>query len=206
MAWNTAYATKEEYKARVGKTTTGDDDTLDVQLASVSRFIEEQLGSKDAPRVFNQSEASTARYFDGNGLKAISVDDLVTLSAFAVDLDASGSWETSVDSGDLLLQPYQASEFSRPYTRIELAPWQTTVARIPNRAKALKITGTWGWPAVPGGIKEATVGLVRQLRDLHQSGVSQTVVDIESLVRTSPDARHLLNDIKRQYGRRSLFA
>jgi hypothetical protein len=201
MAWDSPYATAEEYRARVEKAATGEDTEIDAQLEGVSRFIEREAG-----RVFNQSDPDTVRYFDGNGGVHVYVDDVVTLTALEVDIDASGSWETAVASASLLLKPYHASEIGQPYTCIELAPWQTTISRFPARPKAIKVTGVWGWPAVPGGIKEGVIGITRQLRDLHKAGFTATLESVDMLVRQSPQASFLLRDILREYRRRALFA
>jgi len=201
MAWNDSYADVAAYKARVTKTGTADDQTILGQLGAISDFLTEKLG-----RNFNQSEAGTVRYFDGNGGTHLYVDDLVILTALEVDIDASGSWETAVPAASLLLKPYHAAEFGKPYTRIELAPWQVAISRFPSRSKAIKATGTWGWPSVPGGIVEATVGITRQLRDLHEGGFPMTIEAIDTAIRQSPQASFLLQDIMREYNRRALFA
>lgn len=206
MAWDDPYADVAAYRDGVTKSSTSSDETILRQLKAISRFIEVRLGSEQRPRVFNQSDASTVRYFDGNGGIHIYVDDLVTLTSLEVDVDASGSWETAVPTASLFLKPYHASEFGKPYTSIELASWQTTIRRFPDRAKAIKAMGTWGWPSVPGGIVDATIGITRQLRDLHEAGFPMTIEAIDTAIRQAPQASYLLQDIMREYSRRPLFA
>ena len=59
---------------------------------------------------------------------------------------------------------------------------------------------------MPGAIKEATVLVTRELRDLERAGFTLTLENIDQGINLSPAAFSLIQRIKAEYGRRRLFA
>lgn len=99
------------------------------------------------------------------------------------------------------MRPLNAVDFGEPYTRIELSYWQDTISRFRRRDRVVKITGVWGWPAVPDPIKELTILICRHMRDLEESGLTVTVEAADFQVRFAPGATSLLRDVKKAYSR-----
>lgn len=198
MAWNAVYGTIAEYRARVDKSSSADDNDILEQLEAVSDLV-----NRECHRQFNQTPPATVRTFDACSDIAVAVDDLVSLDASGFDVDTTkdGTYETNVANDDLLLLPTLASEDLEPFTRIELAPKQTTLTRLPDFRKAIQITGTWGWSAVPKAIPEYVYLLVRMWRDLQEGGVTQDIQQIDQAVAMSPQMTHIMRQVKKRFGR-----
>lgn len=199
MAWNDAYGTAEEYRARVGKSDAADDADIGEQLIAVSGLL-----NRECHRQFNLS-GEVARQFTRTSPIAVAVTDLVTLSAdgFTVDTTGDGVFETTIDSGDLILLPRMAAEDPDPYTRIELHRKQTTITQLPRTRYCIQITGTWGWAAVPNAIVEAVYSIVREIRDLQEGGYTATLENVDIAIRLSANAPLIVRRIVRQFGRAS---
>lgn len=216
MAWTSAYADATEYRNRIDKSITTDDAAILAGLTAITRMLEEELG-----RVFNQSSAGEARYFDAGTpianddprskylvtpriygqTSGIAIDDLVTATEIASDLDGNGTYETIAVSTDYYLLPYNAAIYSKPYTRVELS--LNPANAIGGYAKAVRITGTWGWPSVPAPVKEATIQLAAILR-LETPRAQATVSEIGQLVTMSAQGRGIVDRLVREYSRKAL--
>lgn len=198
MAWNDPYGTPEEYRARVDKDSADDDPDITEQIQGVSDML-----NRKCHRQFNKTPAGTVRTFDACSDIAVAIDDLVSLDVdgFNVDTTPDGTYETNVANDDLLLRPRRASEDLAPFTRLVLAPKQTTLSRLPQFDDAIEITATWGWPAVPNLIIEWVYALVREWRDLQEAGNTQALQQIDQVVALSPAMTKITRDVIRHYGR-----
>lgn len=218
MAISDAYATAVEYRARAGKTDTGDDATILAQLTAVSRYIERELG-----RFFNQDAAVVTRYYNGNGQQRLYVDEIATTTGLVVKIDLdedyvfTGANEILTIVTHFWVGPYNAAlgPEARPYTFLEIVPGNGVFSEWPIRRRAaevidqprsVEVTAKFGWPAVPAAIRELTIAITRQLRDMEEAGFTLTMQNIDAMVRLAPSASVLLRDIARQYGRVVLFA
>ena len=215
MAWASAYCTATEYRYRTGDNSSGADTELDAILLRASRIVEQRLG-----RVFNQSAASQARYYEGAGPESwdpygdrsrkLPIDDLVTLDAsgIAVDLAGDGLYSTTFSvSAWAVLSPYNAAlqPEAEPYTHIELMRvGSPTLSYWPRRPRIVKVTGTWGWPAVPGAIKELTADIAHRIKQAHVAGGTGVIPTFEGGIEAGLSERdwRLWTDIERRYSRR----
>lgn len=216
MAWDSAYATALEYRNRIDKSITADDTAILAGLTAISRHIENVLD-----RRFNQTSAGVARYFDAGqpmsdddprarylvtprvyDNSAIKIDDIVTMTELASDTDGNGTYETVAGASDTFLRPYNAAESGKPYTSIALAP--LAAVSVGGYAKAVRITGTWGWPAVPADIKEATIQLTAILR-LETQRAQATITELGGFVQASPQARGIVDALLHEYNRKPVL-
>ncbi|HYD83781.1 MAG TPA: hypothetical protein VEA63_07000 [Opitutus sp.] len=178
------YVSVDEYRTRAGSLAIADDPTLAAQLVAVSRLIEEVL--KVAPGAFNSVEGT--RYFDSDGTATLRLRDAqgkqhflqsVDANAIGVDNSSSGAFtDYALDFDDDwvvgvggLGQPYEAITIS-PITSAAPYYW-------PRGVRTVSITGVWGWPSVPGVIKELVVGLARDMRQGQLTGSGGSIADFE---------------------------
>lgn len=210
MALLSAYATAAEYRSRVNKTDTADDADILAQITGVSRALEFELNV--APGAFNAGAASETRYFTpllSNSSQMRLVDEagrqhLVTTidsNGIGVDLDGDGVYEYTIDpSGEswVVARPYNAgATLGEPYNALELLPLLgASFTRWPSLPRSVKVTGTWGWPAVPGMIKELCVKRCRDIRDSEEAGAAGSLSG--AVFRT--DTWRLWIEVKNQYG------
>ena len=106
-------------------------------LEAASRWIDGHCGRRFAA-------VHGERKFDGRGRAALTVSDLVAVSALRVR-DASGRWE-SWPSSDWLLYPLNAAPTEpggRPYTRILLS--SSARRRFPLNRAGIAVGGIWGY-------------------------------------------------------------
>lgn len=188
MALSWAYATPVEYRHQTDKSDSGDDLTLARDLEAVSRYLDREL---HRPNGFYQ-EAGDRIYRLAMPCRELLVDDVVSVSAIAIDSARDGSYATAVTGYDL--EPFNASSGSepRPYYVIERmdAYWPA--------GQRIKVTGVWGWPAVPAAIKDVTIELTAIWRD-ESARATGRLNEVDQLVPLSPIAQGLVRRIKDAY-------
>lgn len=141
-----SYATMTELKARLDITDSTDDDMLDNALAAASRWIDQYCG-----RRFDYT--TETRYYTAEEGDLIRVDDLVSVTTLSCDEDEDRTYETTWTTDDYDLLPYNAALENRPYTQLEVSP--TGSYYFPTGVKGVKVVGVFGWPTIPGPVKEA---------------------------------------------------
>lgn len=149
-----AYTTLAAVKAALRITDTVDDQLITSVITSASARIDNACN-----RVFTQSTGD--RYYYPRNVLTVPIDDLATTAGLVVrtDTNGDGSWATTLTSSQYQLEPLNALAQGRPVRMIRAlgtdfggAAWPIS----PYGRAMLKITGTWGWPAVPAEIEEAT--------------------------------------------------
>lgn len=211
MALLDAYANAAEYRARVGKVSIAEDATILTLLTSVSRVVEKRLGVMVG--AFNTH--SGVYVFDGTGRSLLRLRDragrqyfltAITADSLKIDSDLDGSYDDyTLDLSDAWVRglPENAAAGSEPYTAIELRPLTSaTITTFPNLPGCVQITGTFGWAAVPGAIKDRVVGITRELIDVQHAGAAMLVSDVEGEIDRVPAARALMSLLEREYSHR----
>lgn len=167
MATN-AYLTLEELRSYVGVSGAVDTADLDDVLTAASRMVDRYCG-----RHFYQATAE-AREFDvdpdGYTITLGPFNDLVSLTTFAYDNNDDGTYESTITAtGYQLINPQQGqAPATWPYTQVRVLstvvlPYAPTAL---GRVGLVRLTGTWGWPAVPPEVKQATRILAAELYKL----------------------------------------
>lgn len=202
MALDDAYATAEEYRLRVKQTRKDDEPVLNSMLLAISRFLDWRLR-----RFFNQDSAVQTRLYDGNGETRLWLpDDIATSTGLIVTVDLDGDYDFSdetalVKDTDFWLGPANADlgPEARPWEFLDVHPNSANLSVWPEQQRAVQVKAKFGWAAVPGAIKEATIALTRQVYDVQQSGMTLTLQNIDAELRQSPQASFLIRDLERQY-------
>lgn len=151
MAVNDSYATTTQLAQRInrgGSWTDSEEAVLGQLLADVSRLIDTYTR-----RHFWQTAAGVARYFTPTGSATLMLDDVTTVTAVETDEDGDRTYEHTWATTDYDLLPYNAAEVSEPFTRLRVTP-RGNYAFPAGMPKGVKVTGTWGWPAVPDMVRE----------------------------------------------------
>ena len=204
----TDYLTAEEIKSSLALTGSTD---LDEQFAravtTASRVVERMTG-----RFFTPGAPGTVRYFSTSGFTSVAIDDATAVTEVAIDPSDSGTWVALTAATDYYLEPRNATQFGFPYTEVRSRPsvgwvsrWDTPfgwASRFDNiYPNTVRVTGTFGWPAVPDEIKTATeiitTKLMRRMRDAPLGFVVSDVAGAVRLTRYDPDLAMLLNPFDR---------
>lgn len=154
------YVTSAALKATLSLTgETFADADIAVALESASRGIDALCNR----RFYLDADANQVRYYRPMTSARTRIDDLVTLTAVAVDRGGTGAFaESWTVNTDFVLTPYNADADGRPWGWIEVHP--TAGRRFPvEYPRSVRVTGRFGWPAFPPAIVEATSVLAAKL-------------------------------------------
>lgn len=152
MAINNGYASLNEVKAALRITDSIDDTLLEMATESASRLIDGY-----AARIFYNAGTAT-RYYVAQDDFVVEVDDLANGTVtITTAQDADGVFDTTWGTDDYQLEPLNGvlDGMAWPYTTIRAVGdylWP-----ISGGEALVKVTGTFGWPAVPVAIKQACI-------------------------------------------------
>jgi hypothetical protein len=147
-----AYVELEEFKSTAMMT--GEsfaDNDIQSSLIAASRWVDQRTHR----RFYPDADVNQVRYYTPNGWSTLEIDDLLTLTSLLSDSDGDGTFEqTWVENTDFTLEPLNAVADGRPWESIRLRP--ASSFRFSRYPRSLKLTGKFGWAAVPENIKRAT--------------------------------------------------
>lgn len=179
------------------------DDDVDVALMAASRGLDEACG-----RFFGRdSTVSSVRYYRPQSSDLILIDDLSTSTGVTLETDQFGensfsrSWTLHTE---FELEPLNAIADNWPYTRLVRNPWRGTLAFPYWAPRSVKLTGYFGWPAIPSQIVTATSLIAsRLLKRTREApfGVLMGGLDVGAAVhiaRNDPDVVGLLAPFVRE--------
>jgi hypothetical protein len=188
----TTYCTLDEVKAALRLSDAVDDTLIENSIEGASRRIDGYCG-----RFFYQVANTQVKFFASDTYR-LAVPDISTTSGLVVatDNDGDGTYETTwtLDT-DYLVEPLDAVLQSRPYRRITAIGGKTfPLFYIPQEA-GVRVTATWGWPAIPDDVREACVLLsMRQFARYNAALGVMAFGDMAVSVRSvDPDVRDLLS-------------
>jgi hypothetical protein len=192
---NNRYATVAEAKTRLGIDDTVDDTIIGQVLDAVSRSIDEWTG-----RYFYS--ATETRYYTSEWDDLIQVDDLVSVTSIGTDEDNDRVYEKTWSVTDYDLYPHNAEVVGKPYSRIYMAP--NGLYSFPaSIAKGVKLIGSFGWPAVPAPVKEATLiqaGRIFKRKDAPFGVTGSTTAEMGQLLvipKIDPDVEMMLRPYRK---------
>lgn len=124
---------------------TNDDTRIEIAVEAASRAIDDFCRR----RFYTSSDT---RYYTASRNDLLYVDDLVSVTTLKTDAGSDGAFETTWDSSDYLLKPFNANTDGRPYTQIASAAGGRA---FPTVDRGVEIVGSFGWPSVPTAVKQA---------------------------------------------------
>ena len=152
MAITNGYSTLAQVKAALRITDNVDDSLLEMAIESASRAIDEYTNR-------NFYNAGTAvRYYAPNDSFNATIDDLISLiSLETMSNNDDQVFNTTWTATDYQLEPLNgvADGITQPYTHIR-AIGDYTYLTLGGEA-TIKVTGVWGWNAVPIQVTQAAV-------------------------------------------------
>lgn len=184
------------------------DDFVDYMAATFGtiRRVDADMCIEAASRVIEQwcarefRSTTEARYFDSPDGVTVHTGDLQSVSALATDTADDGTYATTISASNYQLLPVggRSPYFgSRPYNAIRLLN-ATTFPTCNDRAGAIKITGTWGWSAVPTEIKRACLILAQDMYRDKDSDLPSALTLTESGIVSAKMPRRVI-DLCRPY-------
>lgn len=184
------YCTLAEIKAiDVLNISNTDHDTI---LESVIEGVSRAIDNYCARRFYNAVET---RYYGAEFGRTIYVDDIASASGLTIYTDDGhdGTYEYTWASTDFELLPYNAAFNGLPFTQIETTA--NGSYRFPRGRKGVKITASFGFPAVPKPVNRACVLQATRLfkRYITPLGVSAAIIH------ASPSSPVSVKSVAKQY-------
>ena len=193
------YASTAQIKAALRITDAVDDTLINMAGSAASELINGYCG-----RSFENYGTAT-RYFAPNDLYVLQVDDLAgTAITIQSSRNADAVFDVTFAAKDYQLEPLNSiSEgLTWPFTRsraVDDYDWSV----FGDEATA-KITGVWGWPAVPASISQAAVIQGSRIFTRLQSPLGIAGFGDMGVVRVSrqldPDVAQLVEPFRRMRG------
>lgn len=152
MAITNGYTTLASVKAALRITDSVDDALIESSINSASRLIDGYCSRA----FYNAGTAS--RYFAPTNELFCDVDDLAsTAITLATDPMVNGSFDLVWSSANYQLEPLNGVLDGQTwaYTRIRAA--LNYLFPLTNDLALVKVTGVWGWPAVPAAVETACI-------------------------------------------------
>lgn len=152
MALTNAYTTLQTVKAALRITDNVDDTLIENAINTASRMIDgycqrEFYNAGTAARVFAASEEL---YVD--------VDDLAgTAITLQTDDQADGAFDITWSTSDYQLEPLNGKLAGQAWAYTRIRATDNYLFPVENGLALVKVTGVWGWPAVPQAIEYATI-------------------------------------------------
>lgn len=148
----TLYASTSQIKAALRIADSVDDSLLSMAGSAASELIDGYCG-----RSFGT--VTEARYFATEDALVLQVDDIATTAGLVIqtsDFDPP-QWEVTWTANDYQLEPLNGKSegLSWAYTRVRAIGdymWPGLVGEV-----GVKITATFGWPAIPSAVTQAAV-------------------------------------------------
>lgn len=153
------YATLSEVKAALRIQDSIDDSLLEMAIESASRLVDGYANR-------NFYNAGTAvRYYAPETSDFSYIDDLISISSLETSSKLDGTYDRTWTATEYQLEPLNGKVDGLsgwPYTSVRavMPPYSPTAGVFfPSYqgVATIKITGVWGWTAVPMAVKQATI-------------------------------------------------
>lgn len=180
--------------------TTYASDDVDAARKAASRGID----AAASRRFWLDADNTSERLYTPDSPSILPIDDIVDLVAVEIDRSGDGSFsETWTLGTDFVLQPSNAPADGKPYEwiRVRANRRQYFPCGIED---SVKVTGKFGWLAVPDEVVQATTilagKLLRRSREAPFGIVSFGLDQVTAvrIARTDPDIALLIGDLSRR--------
>lgn len=199
----TLYVTLEDLKSTANLS---DMDFADADLIRAIRAASRGIDITCKRRFFNNG-ADEVRFYTPISPNLVMIDDLCDFQTLITDQNFDGTFEESWEENtEFVLTPLNADTDARPWTRLELfTGWRLNKVFPSWSTRSVKLTGTFGWAAVPDEIVDATTILATKLTKRKREapfGVVMAALDqgvAARIARNDPDVNWLLDQFMREY-------
>ena len=162
------YCTASELAARLDPTgstpTTAESAAMTMAIGAACSWINARCA-----RRFDT--ATETRYFTAEAWDECTVDDLISVTSLATDETGARAYDVAWTSGDYELEPANSALASYPYTRVHTKPMGARA--FSTLPRAVKVVGSFGWPATPAAVKEATLLMAARLYERRNSPLGE---------------------------------
>jgi len=147
------YCTLAQVKSALRITDAIDDSLLETAIDAASRWVDGYCG-----RNFEVASGTTSRdYIPSGRMEPLLIDDLTSVVSVKIDEDLDRSFATTLNEIDYQAEPVNARAFGNDYPYTRLRPQEDGYWPVSYSRATVRVEGTFGWPAVPDAVREATI-------------------------------------------------
>lgn len=152
MAITNGYTTLATVKAALRITDAVDDALIESSINSASRLIDGYCG-----RAF-YNDGTASRFFAPQNELFCDVDDLAsTAITVATDAQVDGTFAVVFAVTDYQLEPLNGVLDGQDWAFTRIRAAMNYLFPVTNDLALVKVTGNWGWPAVPAPVETACI-------------------------------------------------
>lgn len=193
MAISNGYCTLNQIKAAIGIADGIDDSLLEMAVESASRQIDSYT-----ERYFYNAGTAT-KIFSPVDNYVCATEDFITLTQVETSEDGE-SWDTTWGTEDWQAEPLngRAGGIQSAYTQIRAV--DSYLFPVREGEATVRLTGTWGWSAVPIAITQATVILGSRIFKRLDSPLGIISGELGAMrvgFRLDPDVQHLIEPYRK---------
>jgi hypothetical protein len=199
VAITNGYCTLAELKASLAISDSIDDTPLEAAITATSRMIDDYTG-----RFFYRNgtaQTPVSRYYTPLDPWTMNMDDNYTITEVATDDNFNQTWDTVWATSDYMLEPVNNPQRGWPVNRILAIGRYVWPYYLPQ---SCRITGIWGWNAVPAEVNMATLIQAARLFTRRQSpfGIagSPDLGTVRLSAKLDADVETLLRPFKKNNG------
>jgi len=199
VAITNGYCTLAELKDSLQIEDSTDNASLEAAIMSASRMVDnytQRFFYKDGT-----AASPVTRYYTPEDTIDLNIDDIVSISSIATDNDLLFTYTTVWSTSDFVVEPINNPRKGWPYNRLIAVGAYVWPFNIPQ---SVKITGAWGWSAVPQEVQLATKIQASRLFIRRQSpfGIAGTpeLGTVRLSSRLDPDVETLLRPFRKVRG------
>ena len=152
---HTQYVDKDDFKAYIGLSGTGQDSNIDTAIDSACRLIDNICGRK-----FSQDDSANAKVFTPKSSIYLETPDISTTTGLIVKLDDNddGTYETTLSiNTDFIVEPTNprilnitgGTTYYEPYNQITILDTRSSERFDPSIKNNVQVTAKWGYSTVP---------------------------------------------------------
>lgn len=183
------YTTVEAVKkTRQLSGTTYADDDIEIAIGAASRAIDLLTNRhfyRDDP-----AADQVVRYYTPSAPGLVLIDDLIPDATNEVATGRIATFTALAENTQFVYGPLNAAADSRPFTRLEAL----TNGCFPVCARSVRVTGRFGWPAIPEAIEQAAGILASMLMLRHREAIYGVILagsEIGAIARIARDDPHV---------------
>lgn len=150
MALTNAYCTLQEVKNALAIEDPQDDLAIEAAILATSRMIDDYTG-----RFFYRDGTQAApvvRFYTAKDWWTTNVDDIIYINEIATDDNFDQLYTTVWATSDYMVEPVNNPRRGWPWTRLLAIGSYIFPANLPQ---SVRVSGVWGWTAIPEEIKMA---------------------------------------------------
>lgn len=145
-----AYCTLQEVKNALAIDDPQDDLAIEAAIMATSRMIDDYTG-----RFFYKDgapQSPVVRYFTAKDWWTCNIDDIISITEIATDDNFDQLYSLVWQSDDYMVEPVNNPRRGWPWTRLIAIGSYIFPYNLPQ---SVRVTGVWGWSAIPEEVKMA---------------------------------------------------